>query len=332
MSGPGVPSSAPLLTVLPMTFGQALDRVFRLLKGNWKVLLRIALVPSTIMAASFVPLVGFFIGIVQPWRDAPRPAPLAGSVIGLLLVAMVIAQMAMLVAYALYQPAASYAALQADAGESISFRGAYGRAWMKVGRYLWLMMLKGIIAAAPTIVFAAMVGGAVLILTMHGNGHLGPSGAMLLLFPLIILLYTLSEAYMILALIWMAFAFPASIQEDLTAAASIVRSVRLTKGARVRIFLLGAVIYAICYVAALVVECILGLVGGLAVIAGMALHVAMNPWGYIGIGIALMCLLAFLILWVACSSAAYSVAFAVLYRNQRMCEQGMTPLGDPTPA
>ena len=43
--------------------------------------------------------------------------------------------------YALYMPAACFAAIQADRGVVVSFRQAYGVARSRFGRYLWLMIL-----------------------------------------------------------------------------------------------------------------------------------------------------------------------------------------------
>ena len=323
MNAPGDPSfqatQPTFMTYAPMTFGQALDRVFRLLKAHWKLFLAIATVPAATYAIFFGCFFAFVLVAVQPWSQ-PNPAKLIAH-IGLLMTLMAIGELATLAAYALYQPAASYAALQADAGVSVSFRDAYARAWSRFGRYLWLLILKCLILMAPILVFAAIVGGTLLV---SQHGRVDPNAAFLL-FPMIMVLYALSAAYMIVAMIWMAFSYPVSIAEDLTAAASISRSVKLTKGARVKIFLLALVIYAICYAASLAIECVLVVVIGVIVLAGIALHLAMNPWGFVGIGIGAICFFVLFFFWTACFSAAYSSTFAVLYRNQRLCEQRTGP-------
>jgi hypothetical protein len=318
------PASVPYPPCRPMTFGQALDRVFRILKAQWKTFFAIGSVPSAIYAGFFAVLALAVVVILQPWRH-PDPARFTAQFV-LFAGIMLLGEVGTLVAYALFQPAASYAALQADAGVEVTFRDAYSRAWSRFGRYLWLLILKSLIVAGPIMVFAAVIGGGMVLATLHGNGQSDPN-VMFAVVPLMILLYTFSGIYMVAALIWLAFSYPACIDENLTAAASIRRSVKLTKGARVRILLLAAVIYAISYAAFLVIECVLGLVGAVAFVAGIALHLAMNPWGYIGAGIGGVCLLILLFFWMAVSTSAYATAFAVLYRNQRLCTEGTAPIG-----
>jgi len=310
-----------------MTFGQALDRVFRLLRAKLRLFVAISTIPAAAMAIFFVPVFVFVIVVVHPWSQ-PDPAKFAMPSAPFVL-AMSIAEIVMLVTYALYEPAISYAALQADAGVKVSFRDAYRRAWSKFGRYLWLMILKWLIMAAPILLLALVIGTGAVLISIHSGGHADPS-VVFLLAPLILVLYAVIGAYMIVALIWLAFSYPACIQEDLTAAASISRSIGLTKGARVRILLLGAVLYAISYAAFLVFECVFAFVGGLVAVAGLALHLQMNPWGFVGIGAAGIVLLTAMALWSTCSMAAYSTAFALVYRHHRLWREGVLPAPLPT--
>jgi hypothetical protein len=314
---------------VPITFGQALDRVFKLLKAHMRVFLAIASIPSAINACLFAVLIAGFLVVLQPWNHPDPTMHLAG--VASLAVLMIIAEFGFLAVYAVYQPAASYVALHAEAGLEVKSRDAFAHAWSKFGRYLWLLILRTIIVAGPIMLFAAFLGGGIALASIRSNGHVDPN-AMFAIFPLFFLIYAFASVYMAFALIWTAFSYPACIDEDLTAAAAISRSVRLTKGARVRIFLLAAVIYAISYAAFLIIECILGVVGGIVVLAGSAMNVAVNPWGYIAGGLALVCLLILMSSWMAISTSAYSTAFAVLYRNQRVLKERVALGGAVAPS
>ena len=315
---PGVPSALP---ISPMTFGQALDRVFKLVKANLRLLLAIASVPAIVNAVMIVPMAVAVFSIVNPLH--PSSPPQIGALLPLL-IAMPFAYLLMILMYALYEPAASYAALQADAGVQVRCGQAYRLAWRKLGRYLWLMILRCLVVAAPVIVLAAIIGIAAAAIGMS-KGHSNPS-IVFALVPLVIACELGFAIYAVFALIWTAFCYPACVQEDITAAAAIARSFRLTRGARGRIFLLALTMYAIIYAASLVLEAVLAALAGLAVIVGIALHLAMNPWGTIGIGLGAVVLICTMYIVAACSMAGYSAAFAVLYRDQRRSKEGVAPV------
>jgi hypothetical protein len=318
---PSAPPSAPQ-PINPMTFGQALDRVFRIMKANLRLFLSIGTIPAASMAVIVGLMFAALFSVVNPWhRLDPQTLP---PHLGLFFFVVLIGEVWILLVYALYEPATSYAALQADAGITISTGEAYRVAWEKAGRYLWLMILRSLIVSGPILVFVMIIFCGVALTAFPAKSHMD-SGAAILFFPFFMLLYAGAAIYMVLAMIWMAFSYPACVQENLTATEAIARSVRLTRGARGRIFLLGAVIYAITYAIFLVVECVFGVVGALAMFVGMALHLHMVPWGLVGIGIAATCLLIAIFFGAACSVAAYSTASAVLYRNQRLCREGILP-------
>jgi len=328
MNGSAVPSpAAPSQALLPMTFGQALDRVFKLVKANLRLLLSIASVPAVVNSVLVVMMVAAMFSVVNPLH--PSHPPHVGALLPLFL-AMAVAELLVMLVYALYEPAASYAALQADAGVRVTCGQAYQLAWRKAGRYLWLMILRFLVVSGPVIVLAAIVGIAAAVVLGTSKGHADPS-IVFALIPLVIAFELGFAIYAVFALIWMAFCYPACVQENLTAAASIGRSFRLTRGARGRIFLLALVIYAIVYAASLVLECILAALAGLAMIVGMVLRLAMNPWGYIGIGLGVLVLMCAMFFVAACSMAGYSAAFAVLYRDQRRSKDGVAPLFAPRP-
>lgn len=331
MSSPGnslpqvpLPSSAG--GPIPLTFGQAFDRVFRLVKGNLRLFLEIAAIPAGAAAALVAILFATLFSIVNPLHP-PRPEEFAAHIAHLvpLMIGIFVAELCLMLVYALYEPAAAYAALQADTGVKVTRREAYGRVWHKAGRYVWLMILRALVVSAPILAIAAIAGIGVAIIFATSKGHVDPGMAFVFL-PFIVLAYLGFMIYVVFAMIWTAFCYPACVMENLTAASSIGRSFRLTRGAKGRIFLLAIVIYAILYAAMLVLECVLGVVAALAVLVGLVLHLQMNPWGYIGIGVGGVVFLVAIFFMSACSVAGYTSAFAVLYRDQRRCIEGVAPV------
>jgi len=121
--------------------------------------------------------------------------------------------------------------------------------------------------------------------------------------------------YMVLAMIWLSLAYPASIAEDLPAWQAIRRSIAVSRGTRGRIFLAMLVVYAISMAAVLVVE-----LAGIALFAvGALVVVSMHLpeiYGYIGIGIGVLVFLPVLVVAIALTCSAYAVTLSVIYRDQ----------------
>jgi hypothetical protein len=121
----------------------------------------------------------------------------------------------------------------------------------------------------------------------------------------------------------LVLAVPACVAEDVSAWKGFRRSNQLTYGAKGRIFLLGLLIYAIAYAAFLVAEVVLLFVGAIVALLGMVLHLAMAPWGYIGIGVGAVVFICAYLLWMACIWAAYTTLCAVVYQDQRLRKDGV---------
>jgi hypothetical protein len=302
------------------TFGQILDRVLQLMRANWRLFVGIALVPGAgmiayfgIMFAAYFPVVKSFL-LHQTLGFSPMAMVriAAAYILGLIL---------MIVIFSLYEPAAAYAALQANAGTRVTFRSAWVVAWSKAGRYIWLAILRALIVMAPIFVFAALFIGSLGLSLAHGRGGTD-SAAMVAFFPLIMLFYLGAMVYAVLVMLRLVLAVPVCVAEDVSAWDGIRRSNQLTRGAKGRIFLLGLLIYAIAYAAFLVAEMVIFFLGAMVALAGMLLHLTMAPWGYIGIGAAGVVFLCMYILWYACVWAAYTTLFAVVYQDQRLRLEG----------
>jgi len=175
------------------------------------------------------------------------------------------------------------------------------------------------------------VGGLLMGLVTMGNLSSNASvGAMFLLIPLGILLYLGALVYAVLMTLRTSLAFPACVHENLTAGQAIRRSGVLTNGAKGRIFLALLVIYAISYAAILILYAVGFFIVAIAMAVGAGNMQHLSP---VAIGLLAILGLAILIgflLWTALLMAAYSTAYAVFYRDQRLRKDG--PPSAPMPA
>jgi len=317
---PSLPSAPPWGARGPMTFGQILDRMFQLVRANLRHFVAIALVPAAGIIVYFGVIFAAFFPVLKP-LILKQPPNLSPMTIVWLSAAYILGIILMIVIFALYEPAAVYAALEANTGTRVMFRVAWAVAWSKAGRYIWLSLLRALIVMAPILVFGALFIGSVGLSLAHGRFGTD-SSAMIAFFPLLMLFYLGAMVYAVLVLLRLVLAVPACVAEDVSAWKSIRRSNQLTYGAKGRIFLLALLIYAIAYAALLVVEIVIFFLGAMVALAGMLLHLAMAPWGFIGIGVGAVIFICAYILWYACVWAAYTTMFAVVYRDQRLRLEG----------
>jgi hypothetical protein len=296
-----------------MTFGQILDRIFRLMRSQLKLFIGIASVPAVAMilmtalflAVAFIPL----------FSQLPKQADPA-QMFRLFLPSMLIIMPLSLAVFALYLAASIHAAMKADMGIQITFREAYQVAWKRFGRYLWLLLLAYIIAFLPMLVIELAM---IVPMQLFTMGKLGPLTPLVYVIPLEMLLFIAALVYGVIMAIRLSLAFPASLAEDLKAYAAIRRSGQLTQGAKGRIFLVMLVIYALGYAAEMVgIIALVAVIGiGALVMAACGVHMP-SVAGITGIVLASLCFAAFLYLWTALLWSAFSTSFAVLYHDQRL--------------
>jgi hypothetical protein len=309
---------------LPMTFGQIFDRTYRLMRDNLRLFMGIAAVPCVAIVAVLAAVIGLMFMVIGP-QIANETAKPPG--IPLLFWAVLICVYLILpFIYALYLPAASYAATRADIGVATTFREAYSVAWRRYGRHLWLMILGTLYMLAPVVVCLVVIGlGALLLQFAMGSGSSDNSALMLI--PLAVLLYIASLVCSILITLRISLAYPACVVEKLTAWNSLQRSIRLTKGAMGRIFLMLLVVYAFTYLVSLVCIAVLCIVGALVALVAILVHVAVGSVAfYILIGLAVLGYLLTLMVTCLFSYAAFTTALAILYYDQRLRKDGLMPV------
>jgi hypothetical protein len=306
----------------PKTIGQILDRVYRLMRSQFKLLAGIALLPSVVLLLIIAAVEAVF--WIPMIRQFPKPIPpeqiLRYMTPEIFIPAIVVLTLLSLAIVSIYFAAASYAANKADLGVKLTLSEAYGLAWRHSGRYLWLLVLLYLYTALPALLveFAFLVGSGLFV-----RGGIAVSPATILLLPLGVLLMIAAVVYGILMGLRLSLAFPACVEEGLTARAAIQRSFQLTLGAKGRIFLVMLVIYAILYAVLLVAELVAMVLVVVVIFAGMAAQVhPAAPWSYIGLGLLGICVFTAILLYTAVTWAAMTAALAVLYHDQRLRKDG----------
>jgi uncharacterized membrane protein len=318
------PASPAAGQVFPLTFGQILDRIFRLVRAHLRPFLAIGVFPIGIL----IVFEGVFFGglyLAGAFKH-PQPQPNLPAMLWIALPLGLLFIPAMFVMYGLYYGASTYAAVQADNNGHVTVGEAFSHAWSRLGRYVWLMVLRSLIVAIPIFVVALFAGVGSLILGLVPKGGSPNPAALFFLVPLFILFYLGAIVYAILMSLRLSLAFPACVHENLTAMQAIKRSGVLTHGAKGRIFLILLVIYAISYVAIMVLYAVGLFAFAIAALAGAGHASLTSPITIALIVIGVLVVLALVLLWSAAVMAAYSIAFAVFYRDQCLRMQGPPPM------
>jgi len=319
---PVLPGVAPDGSQGPMTFGQILERVLRLTRDHFRPFAAIGAALFGVLLAFY----GVFFGVLYAagvFRQPPAQ-PNTAAMLWIVFPMGLVFLPGMALLSGLYYGAANYASLQADHGLKITAVEALRHGWNKIGRYTWLLLLRGLIVAIPMVICALLaMGGALLLGLLHSAN--ATSAALFLLIPLGVLLYLGSMVYAIIMSLRLSLAFPACIQEGLTAGQAIKRSGELTRGAKGRIFLVLLVIYAISYAFMMVVYIAGLLLFAIGALTGMGHWNSTSPLTIVPIVLACLAGVALMLLWAALLMAAYSTAFAVLYRDQCLRKSGWQP-------
>ncbi|HEY1161430.1 MAG TPA: hypothetical protein VGE83_12410 [Terracidiphilus sp.] len=309
----------------PMTFGQILDRTYRLMRTNLRLLVGIAAVPSAVLilivlsmeAVIWIPMI----------RQFPKPLPpdvmFRYMTPAIFIPSFTVLTMLIIAVFSLYMAAASYAATRLDLGVKATAREAYGLAWRRTGRHLWLLVLCYVYAALPAILIEIVL---LIGAGMHARGASNAGPEVLFLVFGAFLVFIAAVVYGILMALRLSLAFPACVEERLTAGAAIKRSFQLTRGAKGRIFLVVLVVNAILYAVLLVAELVAMFLVAMGVFIAMAAHPhPVAPWSYIGLGGLGICGFGAIFLFTALTWAALTTSLAVLYHDQRLRKDGLLP-------
>lgn len=199
----------------PMSLGEVLDRTFSLYKRNFWLFIGITALPFLILLVLRVGLASFQTANVGVARTGGTAPVISSGVIAGAITAGVIFGFLYLVLIGAAQAATVFAVSDLYLGRPASVRGSYGRVGGKALRVI-----------------------AILILVSLSVGV----GFILLIIPGFILLCRT------------ALSVPASMLEDSKSIRSIERSMELTKGHALQLFLIFLLVWFLTYVAALVFQ------------------------------------------------------------------------------
>jgi hypothetical protein len=312
-----------------LTFGQILDRIFRLVRAHLRPFMAIGLLPmASIFGLEALIFAGLAIAGVFPHPPAQMTSR---TIVTIGFSFLVIFLPIIFFVYGLYYGAATYAALEADHGRKVTAAEAFRHGRGRIGRYAWLMLLSSLFISLPIFVCITAIGIGALMLGLMRSANPNPA-ALFFLIPLAALFYLGSIVYAIFMSLRLSLAFPACVHENLTAMQAIRRSGVLTNGAKGRIFLVLLVIYAISYVAVMILYAVGLFAFAIGALTGAG-HASLTSPITIALAVAgVLVLLALVFLWSAVLMAAYSTAFAVLYRDQCLRKDGPPPVQAAQPA
>ena len=342
MTTPGYP--APAGTPWPgMALGQALDRIWQLVRAHFRLYLQLALIPAGAVLAAIVIVIGIVILAILPHLHS-KPAGLADfssylSSLLIVLPACVFLYLAVFVVYAIYAPAAQYAVVRTHRGFAVTVREAWTASWRRGERHIWLMFLLAVILAGPIYVVLAIFGGLFLLFALSA-AHSNPAAplAFVAFMPLFSLFNLGAQIYMVFMFLRYGLSIPACIHEDLPAVAALSRSAALTRNSKGRIFLVFLVVYAVTVAVILGSELVVGLVASIGVIAATLFHAIFHSALvlFLLLPIGGLVLIAVLVAVFSLPYVGYSTALGVIYCDQKQRIDGPdanpNPIPDPPPA
>jgi Membrane domain of glycerophosphoryl diester phosphodiesterase len=223
----------------PMSLGEVLDRTFNLYKNHFWLFAGITALPFFLVLLGEVAFAAM--GTIKLPTPAQNPVASIGA-IG----SMVGGSVLVLALYFLMIGAAHAATVFAVSdlylARPASIRGSFARVGWKVFRVLLIFFLIGLV-----------VGGGLFLLVMAGALLRSPAiiglGMLILIVPAIILMCR------------MAVAIPTAMLEDAGAVRALERSMQLTKGHAMQIFVIFLLVVTVTYVAVLLLQVpVLGLI------------------------------------------------------------------------
>jgi hypothetical protein len=231
----------------PLTLGEILDRTAQLYRTNFLLFAGI----SAVYAGALLVL-----GLLQIGLSETLSA--LHTTLQLRWLTWTTTGIAMLLSFLLYGAvvaAISRAVAWVHLGQPATIRGAYLSIQPRLGRYLWLMTLTGLIVFSPImLLYGGYFGTMAYYVKGFGTDPAAQQAAMSN--PQTLIIFGVASAAFCLLMIPVgiytalmglrySLAVPACVVEDMNARAAIRRSIELAKGAWGRIFLLALLIGAI---------------------------------------------------------------------------------------
>jgi len=226
-------------TFRPSTLGEILDRTAQIYRRNFWLFAGVAALPmGTIFA--FTAIGGALFGAA---RVAFRTTDLASpGAIALIALIVLIAAPVYIAAAVFSSTGLIEAAASTNRGEKITIRGAFARVRPRFWRYLWFIILQGIVVAfIPAAIAGALIGVLVFLGTLAGAGT---STAVAVGF-LAILVAIAALVVIVLLVLGYSISLPVCVLEKKPAWESLKRGWSLGKGTRGRIFVMFLLVMAL---------------------------------------------------------------------------------------
>ncbi len=332
MTEPNLPANTANAEIPPMPFGFTLSRVYRILRDHLKVFLGIGAPPAVAMILLYGLMFGLMFRNLRPFlTTSGGPVAVADAQLAMMRVILpwtLLAMIPMTVVIAFYLATAFHAGNKIDSGIATSVGECFGAAWSRLGRSLGLLLWIYFRAFGALLVLEVIWFRLLFWLGLDG-AHQNPPTAALIALPLVWLLFLAASVYGTIVALRMSLAFPALIEEGLTAGEAIRRSSHLTLGSKGRIFLLLLVMELIGSACIFVFEILAGVafaIGALVVYLVPA-H-STNLWTIVGILVGVVAGIVLLFLfyaWIALLYASLVVTLSVVYHDQRRRKDASLP-------
>ncbi len=231
----------------PLSLGEILDRTAELYRRNFWLFAGVSAAPTGVIVGLSA-VFGAVLAATFLTRHGTGPV---GSVTGLVVVVSLVALAPLLLAaVVISQTGLTRAALSAHNGQTLKIRTALGGVRPRFWRYLWLLVLQGLLAAGiPGVIAAGAIAGLAALFRLAEGGAGASAGLGFLTFLIV--------AAAIGAAVWRALGYAmglaACVVEEKTAWDAIERAVKLSRGTRGRIFVMFLLVWALSLVLSMVV-------------------------------------------------------------------------------
>jgi hypothetical protein len=226
-------------TFRPSTLGEILDRTAQLYRRNFWLFAGVAALPiGTIFA--FTAIGGVLFGTASL---AFRASNLASPAVIALVVLIVLIAAPVYIAAAIFSSAGlTEAAASTYRGEKISIRGAFKKVTPRFWRYLWFIILQGIVVAfIPAAIAVAVAGPLIYLASQSGAGVAAGAAIGFVVF------FILFAAFFVV--VWLVLGYSIGLSvcvvEQKPAWESLKRAWSLSKGTRGRIFVMFLLVMAL---------------------------------------------------------------------------------------
>ncbi len=231
----------------PLSLGELLDRTFALYKRHFALFVTIMLLPMVVAFFASLP------GLLALVPEAPEANPSAMDWrAGMPLLVLFGTLVLYFWVYAAAQGATVFAVSDFYLGRTSTVREAYARVRGKIGRIFVLILLIGA-AMAAVMILGMMVIMLPVAVALRGLSTTNP-GAIAV--GVLALLTALVVGAIPAILVWCrtALAIPVVVLENMRAGQAFGRSIRLTRGFALRIFLVFVLVFILTLVAALLLQ------------------------------------------------------------------------------